>query len=408
MRINTLLCGLAAILFASISKAVDPSVTVYVDHVEYKNAKTMEFDIMMKASGATSSFQLRTFQAGLYVNPAWVNSGALSIQNVSTYTEMSAPGYNGVFQWNATDKLVNCSVNFDVYTSSSICVSTSVSTTPIVVTRLRLTNTADFTCTSPDIKFNYVSNVSPLRLRTSFSWREVACTTNYDMFYPGRTYGGTAVFNGETYTSGDADGKSPAAAAATTGFCDGELKLTAFLQGYYAGGGQMQSVLVNQFVEHAQPEQTDTIEVELRAGIGTFSTKTVLGTNGTAYVIFPTAYIGQSCDIVIKHRNSIQTWSASPVVLTSRHTYNFASSSSASFADNVISVDPGTYAFYSGDMNQDEFIDIFDFPDYDNDNQNFVAFAYVNTDLNGDGFVDIFDFPIFDSNNQNFIFSIHP
>jgi len=408
MRFKTLLCGLAAILFASISKAVDPSVTIYVDHAEYKNAKTMEFDIMMVASGATSSFQLRTFQAGLYVNPAWVNGGALSIQNVSTYSEMGGPGYNGVFQWNSTDKFINCSVNFDVYTNSSSCIATTVSSTPIIVTKLRVTNTADFACASPDIKFNYVSNVSPLRLRTSFSWREVGCTTNYDMFYPGRTYAGTAVFNGETYTSADADGKSPAAAAVTDGFCDGELKLTAFLEGYYMGGGQMQSVLANQFVEHAQPDQTDTIEVELRAGIGTFATKTVIGTNGIAYVIFPNAYVGQSCDIVIKHRSSIQTWSASPVTLASRQTYDFASSSSASFADNVAVVDPGTFAFYAGDLNQDEFIDIFDFPQFDNDNQNFVAFTYVNTDINGDGFVDIFDFPLFDTNNQNFIFSIHP
>ena len=74
-------------------------------------------------------------------------------------------------------------------------------------------------------------------------------------------------------------------------------------------------------------------------------------------------------------------------------------------------IDPfneGIWSFYTGDVNQDEFIDIFDFPDYDLDNQNFVAFEYKATDFNGDGFVDIFDFPIYDGNNQNFIFAIHP
>ena len=129
---------------------------------------------------------------------------------------------------------------------------------------------------------------------------------------------------------------------------------------------------------------------------------------GVFVVVFPSSFIGQSCNIAIKHRNSIQTWSAAPVVLTNRHVYDFASSSSASYADNVINVDPSTYAFFTGDINQDDFIDIFDFPQYDADNLAFVFAEYVSTDLNGDGFVDIFDFPLYDVNNLNFVFAIYP
>jgi len=58
-------------------------------------------------------------------------------------------------------------------------------------------------------------------------------------------------------------------------------------------------------------------------------------------------------------------------------------------------------------MNQDEFVDSFDFPALDSDNLNFAS-GFLATDLNGDGFVDSFDFPIFDSNNINFVSSIHP
>ena len=218
MSIYKIIFSLLLTLSTTLGFALDPSVSVYIDHVSYTSARIYEFDIMIKASGSTSSFQLRTFQAGLYLNPSWVNGGTISAQNVSTWSEMNGQGYNGAFQWNGTDKLVNCSVNFDVI-GPVTCISSTVTTSPLLVTRVRLTNSSDFTCLSPDIKFNYVSNISPLRLRTTFSWREVACTTNYEMFYPGRTYTGTALFHGETYTSSDADGRSPASVTNNTGFC---------------------------------------------------------------------------------------------------------------------------------------------------------------------------------------------
>jgi hypothetical protein len=65
---------------------------------------------------------------------------------------------------------------------------------------------------------------------------------------------------------------------------------------------------------------------------------------------------------------------------------------------------------YSGDFNQDGFVDIFDFPAYDAANQSGGAFdgTYVATDLNGDGFVDIFDFPIYDANNQGNVQAVLP
>jgi len=67
----------------------------------------------------------------------------------------------------------------------------------------------------------------------------------------------------------------------------------------------------------------------------------------------------------------------------------------------MIEVDLGVWAFFSGDINQDGFVDSFDFPALDTDIFNGVNGLYVNTDLNGDGFVDSFDFPIFDANSYN-------
>lgn len=327
MSFYKILFSLLLTLSTTLGFALDPSVSVYIDHVSYTSARIYEFDIMIKASGPTSSFQLRTFQAGLYLNPAWVNGGTIIAQNVSTWSEMNGQGYNGAFQWNGTDKLVNCSVNFDVI-GPLTCISSTVTTSPLVVTRVRLTNSSDFTClSSPDIKFNYVSNISPLRLRTTFSWREVGCTTNYEMFYPGRTYTGTALFHGETYTSSDADGRSPASVSNNAGFCLSELAITAFIEGYYIGSGQMRSVLLNGLILHSQPDQADSIIVELRtAGNPAILVippiKTILSTTGKAYCILSNSLIGTSCWIVLKQRNGIETWSANPITLTSRTSFN--------------------------------------------------------------------------------------
>jgi hypothetical protein len=330
MRIPRLFAIVLLSLVSRTLYGVDPSVSVYVDHGRYTAAHVYEFDIMMVASSPTSSFQLRTFQAGLYLNSSWVGGGTIIAQNASGYSEMSGQGYNGSFQWNPTDKLVNCSVNYDVL-GPVTCIATTVGSTPVVVTKVRLTNSVDYSCASaPDIKFNYVANKTPLRLRTTFSWREVACTINYEMFYPGRTYTGTAKFNNETFSLADADGKSNiTTGSGNAGFCESELTVGAFLEGYYLGAGQMQPVLKNTGIAHAETDQADSIIIELRnpsnnALLVTPPIHAVLSTSGKAYCILPNSLIGTSCWIVIKHRQSIETWSANPVTLASRTSFSFA------------------------------------------------------------------------------------
>jgi hypothetical protein len=116
------------------------------------------------------------------------------------------------------------------------------------------------------MKFNYVANNSPLRLRTSFSWRETGCTTNYELFYPGRTYNGVAKFNDETYSTCGRRFKiyCQSSCKANVGNCFPLLELTMMLEGYYAGSSTMQSVLLNQAVKSVSYLQTDSVTIELR------------------------------------------------------------------------------------------------------------------------------------------------
>ena len=399
-------------LTSFVAAAQDPSFAVYVDNPGYVGSNQYEFDIMVKSMGTTSSFQLRTFQAGIFVDSTWVSGGTLTVSNVAGGSQLTAPGYNGSFQWNATDRLINCAVNIGVRTTSAACVSTTIGTAPIKVARLRVTNSVPFTCGPPNLKFNYVQNINPLRLRTSISWRPSGCSVNYDMFYPNRPYTGQAYFNGELYATTDVDGRSPSSVIANSLPCTVPYSVTVFLEGYYLGAGTMQSVLMNQGVAAATGTETDTITIELRntldPSLVVSSLQAVLSTTGFAYCIFPANTSGNNYWLVIKHRNSVETWSSSPVTIASNGTYNFSTAASQAYGDNQANVGNGVFAMFSGDLNQDMFIDATDFPFFDTDNADGVLLTYVVSDINGDGFVDATDFPVFDFNNQLGVFALLP
>jgi hypothetical protein len=65
---------------------------------------------------------------------------------------------------------------------------------------------------------------------------------------------------------------------------------------------------------------------------------------------------------------------------------------------------------YSGDINQDEYIDGSDYSIYevDVDNSTNLGLFSLASDLNGDTYVDGSDFPLFDINSSNSLYSQHP
>ena len=116
--------------------------------------------------------------------------------------------------------------------------------------------------------------------------------------------------------------------------------------------------------------------------------------------------------IVIKHRNSIETWSRvngeiyNPMALGS---YNFSDSLSKAYGSNMKQVDfsPVSFAAYSGDVDQDGSVDASDVSRIDNDAFNSVT-GYVNTDLTGDKFVDAVDVSLVDNNSSTTVSAIIP
>jgi hypothetical protein len=191
---------------------------------------------------------------------------------------------------------------------------------------------------------------------------------------------------------------------------DSSLRLTVFLQGYYDGNGSMKPVLQLQGVGN-DPLLVDSIDVTLYNTIAPFtavaSVKAPLKTNGIAACNFPSSIIGNFY-IGVKHRNSIETWSAVPVYRGICPTvYNFSNAAQKAFGSNMVEVDANRWALYSGDINQDDNIDLGDVALLENSILNF-DFGYQSTDISGDGNVDLSDNPIVESNVNQFVFSIKP
>jgi len=111
--------------------------------------------------------------------------------------------------------------------------------------------------------------------------------------------------------------------------------------------------------------------------------------------------------LVIKHRNSIETWSSSPVYLLSDPVvYDFASEASRAYGDNLYEVS-GKWLIYGADVNQDGLIDSSDMLLVESESNDFAA-GYLPADVNGDGIIDSSDMLLIEKNADNFVSSARP
>ena len=105
------------------------------------------------------------------------------------------------------------------------------------------------------------------------------------------------------------------------------VTITAFLQGLYAGGRTMTPAIFNADGT-SSATIADTITVELHASNSPYDmmyTKVgTLSTIGIAVLTFPGSTLGNSYYLVIKNRNSVETWSALPVVIIANTNYDFS------------------------------------------------------------------------------------
>lgn len=188
------------------------------------------------------------------------------------------------------------------------------------------------------------------------------------------------------------------------------LSVTAYIQGLYLGNGNMTAAPFS--ADGVSPTNiADTIAIELHDAISgalVSATSALLSTNGVANISVSNAYSGLSYYLVVKHRNSIATWSAAPILLSASGTsYNFTTSITQAYGSNMLSGGSGEFLFYTGDINQDGSIDFNDYPNLDISSSN-GDLGYLPYDLNGDASVDFNDYPIIDVNSSNGVISVSP
>jgi uncharacterized protein (TIGR02145 family) len=193
--------------------------------------------------------------------------------------------------------------------------------------------------------------------------------------------------------------------------CVVTLPLKVMIQGYYKGSGQMTAVRKNSGLSSSNDE-VDEVTVALyspsNVNQAVATTTVVLATNGTTTAEFDaTLFTKSQYYLAIQHKNTIKTWSATPVAITNGTMYDFTTAASQVYGNNQIEVAPGVYAIYSGDMNQDGSINEADLPIFTTANTT-AAHGYVVPDLNGDGSVDLLDYPIYKNNSDILVNTVRP
>ena len=178
------------------------------------------------------------------------------------------------------------------------------------------------------------------------------------------------------------------------------LNLTVLIEGFY------NSISDNMII--------DTARVFLKNGSPPYNTvdssKRKLNSSGSAPFLFSNAVNGVLYYLAVKHRNSLETWSSSPISFTAGiSNYNFTSLSTQAYGNNMKQVDtsPLKFAVYSGDENQDGVVNLTDVIDVYNAAGSFSA-GYLKTDVNGDNLSDLTDVIITNNNSNNFISLIRP
>jgi hypothetical protein len=355
------------------------------------NDSTYEFDIYLKNTNPNAaSFPLimSQFQGGFSIADAIRNGGTVTVSVVGSglgssqiptplntgtgraYWELTTPNYLRI-----TPKSAN---------ANGMVISSTGSGT--LVARIRISNSKKFLGTI-NLDWNY-SNANQAYPSKIFAWNSSTAQQTEI----------TAQVNHYDSLS------NPTVVLPVT-----NLALTAFLQGMYIGSSTMTAAPFNANGTTSS-SIADTITVQLYNSVGqtlAYTATSTLGTNGLSNVTFPGTVTGGSYYIAISHRNSIATWSASPISFTATTSYNFASSAAQAAGSNLASLGNGIFGILSGDINQDGSVDFNDYPALDISSSN-GDLGYLPCDLNGDASVDFNDYPIIDVNSSNGVISITP
>ncbi len=194
-----------------------------------------------------------------------------------------------------------------------------------------------------------------------------------------------------------------------------KLTIKAYLEGYYNA-----NILTSTLYYLGMSNNTnacDSINIglwssnNLNSTAPSLSINAIFQTNGQATVQLPNSAIGNNYYVALKHRNSLETWSSNPILISDSSSYDFTDNLSKAYGNGINpsmkNMGNGKYAIYSGDLNQDGTADILDMQVCENDAFNF-SYGYIDSDCNGDGASDALDMQIIENNSILVLFSARP
>jgi hypothetical protein len=210
-----------------------------------------------------------------------------------------------------------------------------------------------------------------------------------------------------------------------TDTCSLTVNIKMFIEGYYSGGGIMANAYFPPFgglLYHVglslDPTDADYVTVSLMnssAPYGLVASATgILKTNGNLTVtIGAPAQSGTAYYIKVNHRNSIETWSAAPVMMSSVTSYDFSSAVTQAYDNNPLDIfspmadlGDGNWGIFSGDISeystatvgiQDGIVESQDYGDMENAVY-YSPLGYLVEDITGDGIVESADYGLMETN----------
>lgn len=190
--------------------------------------------------------------------------------------------------------------------------------------------------------------------------------------------------------------------------CPTTMSLKIFIEGFYRNNGRLAPV-----IDPANDTlNCDTITVSLATSLTPFSSilsqQVLLNTLGETTINIPNPLIGGTYFVFVRHRNSLETWSAAPVSISLiNNSYDFTSTATSAYGNQLKATGDGKFSLFSGDVNQDGSIDLQDLLLIESGTSVFIS-GYEATDLNGDGLTESIDGSIIENNSLSGIMLQRP
>ena len=132
-----------------------------------------------------------------------------------------------------------------------------------------------------------------------------------------------------------------------------------------------------------------------------------LSVNGWATAYLPARALNLVYYLVIHHRNSLETWGNTFYLDSVDTAYNFTTSAAQAYGSNQVQMDPGVFAIYYGDLDQDRKIDKNDLAKMALCTSAFEK-NYALGDLNADYLTESVDFSMLENQVARVLSTIRP